>query len=63
MGMDLLNSVSMPIYIASFVLLAYQYFKLSGAYFDIGLHFWLMAGALVLMFLNIFLLRRMLRAD
>ena len=49
------SSITFLIYVASFLVLYYQYYKRSFTRFDFGIHFWLMAGALALMFAAVFL--------
>ena len=48
------SSVTVVIYIASFLVLCYQYYKRDIPAFDFGLHFWLIVAALVLMLTSIF---------
>jgi multisubunit Na+/H+ antiporter MnhE subunit len=53
-------SVIAPFYIVSFVLLAFQYFRVNPEKRLANLHFGLMAGAIVLMLAAIFLTERFL---
>lgn len=47
--MPISSTVIIPIYIVSFLLLAYQYYRTSSSDFDFNLHFFLMLGAIGLM--------------
>ena len=53
-------SAIVPFYIVSFVLLAFQYFRVNPEKRLANLHFGLMAGAVVLMLATIFLTERFL---
>jgi hypothetical protein len=53
--MDIPTSVIVPIYIASFILLAYQYFRIDPDRRLLNPHFGLMLGAIVLMLVQVLL--------
>ncbi len=49
------NSVFIPLYIASFVMLAFQYYRINADRRVLNLRFGLMVGAIVLMILAVFM--------
>ena len=57
------SAAIIPLYIASFVVLAIEYFRASPERRVLNLHFGLMAGAVVLMLADVFLVERFLSLD
>jgi hypothetical protein len=55
MHMQIPSAAIIPLYIASFVVLAYEYFHANPERRVLNLHFGLMAGAVVLMLADVFL--------
>jgi hypothetical protein len=53
--MHIPSGVFMPLYIASFIMLAFQYFRINPERRVLNLHFGLMVAAVVLMFAAVFL--------
>jgi hypothetical protein len=53
--MQIPNGAIVPLYIASFIMLGFQYYRLNPERRLLNLHFGMMAGAVVLMLFAIFL--------
>ena len=53
--MHIPNGAIIPLYIASFIMLAFQYFRTNPERRVMNLRFGLMVGAVVLMFITVFL--------
>jgi len=58
--MEIPSGAIIPLYIASFVVLAIEYFRVNPERRVLNLHFGLMGGAVVLMLADVFLVERFL---